>query len=304
MAGTAVVVNEFGAVGIDDAIFAQSLDASDVRLLTNGCLCCTAGEDLAATVWSLARRDERPRRIVIETTGLAEPAAVLRRLIGDPRLRGSTRLDAVVATVDAVNGAATIATEPTAARQAAVADRRIITKSDIAGAAAVSELAARLHAINPGAEILRVDHGQVEPEAIFSASLRRDDGEPDIARWLNRDAYVSVGHRHDHGAHARAWLVEEERPVEWLELAARLGPIIARYGDHLLRVKGVVRTIGDPRPLVIHGVQRVFHPPVRLERWTTPPRTTIIAIGNGPAAGATAAIAEALLLSVASAAAA
>ncbi len=139
MAGTAVVVNEFGAVGIDDAIFAQSLDASDVRLLTNGCLCCTAGEDLAATVWSLARRDERPRRIVIETTGLAEPAAVLRRLIGDPRLRGSTRLDAVVATVDAVNGAATIATEPTAARQAAVADRRIITKGDIAGAAAVSE---------------------------------------------------------------------------------------------------------------------------------------------------------------------
>ena len=98
--------------------------------------------------------------------------------------------------------------------------------------------------------------------------------------------------------------MEEDRPVEWHAFAARLGPIIARHGDHLLRVKGVVRTIGDPRPLVIHGVQRVFHPPVRLERWTAPPRTTIIAIGNGRADGATAEIADALLMSVAPAAAA
>jgi G3E family GTPase len=293
MAGTAVVVNEFGAVGIDDAIFAQSLEAGDIRLLANGCLCCTAGDDLAATIWTLAHRATRPRRIVVETTGLAEPAAVLRRLIGDPRLRTVTRLDTVIATVDSVNGAATLAAEPIAARQAAIADRRIITKGDVSGAAAVETIAVCLRGLNPGAEIRRVDHGQIEPAAIFGAALRREDGTADPARWLNREAYLDAGHGHDH-APARAWLIEEERPVDWVALAARLGPIIARSGDCLLRVKGVVQTVGDPRPLVIHCVQRVFYPPVRLARWTSPPRTSIVAIGTGAAAAATEAMAAAL----------
>lgn len=304
MAGAAVIVNEFGAVGIDDAIFAQSLDAENVRLLANGCLCCTAGDDLAATVWSLARRSERPRRIVIETTGLAEPAAILRRLIGDPRLRGSIRLDAVVATIDALNGAATIAAEPTAARQAAVADRRIITKGDLAGEGAVDDLAARLRDLNPGSAVLRVDHGRAEPDAILSASLRGAGGVADVSHWLNRDPHISGRRSHERGPHAGTWLMEEERPIAWDSFVARLAPIIARHGNHLLRVKGVLYTVDDRRPLVIHGVQRVFHPPVRLDRWTVPRRTSIVAIGDGRAPGAIAEIGAALILSVASAAAA
>jgi G3E family GTPase len=304
MAGTAVIVNEFGMVGIDDAVFAQSLDSDNLRLLANGCLCCTASDDLTATVWSLARRDERPRRIVIETTGLAEPASVLRRLIGDPRLRASTRLDSVVATVDAVNGAATVEADSLAARQVAVADRRIITKGDMAGEEAVADLAARLHRVNPGADVRRVDHGQVHPDAVFGASLRREgDGEADVARWLNRDAFLLREHDHDRGPRAGTWLLEEDRPVCWDALARRLSPIIASRGDLLLRVKGVVHTVGDPRPLVIHGVQHVFHPPVRLGRWTAPPRTTIVAIGDRGAAPAIAEIADALALSVAAPAA-
>jgi G3E family GTPase len=168
----------------------------------------------------------------------------------------------------------------------------------------VSDLAARLRELNPGSGVRRVDHGQAEPDAIFSASLRRDDGGADVGRWLNRDAYLTCSDRHEHGSHARTWLLEAERPIEWNAFAMRLGPIIARHGDHLLRVKGVVHTIGDRRPLVIHGVQCVFHPPVRLDRWTAPPRTTIVAIGDGRAEGAIAEIADALLLSVATAAAA
>ena len=171
MEGTAVVVNEFGAVGIDDAIFAQSTDAENVLLLANGCLCCTAGDDLAATVWSLARRADRPRKIAIETTGLAEPAPVLQRLMSDPRLAQSTRLDTVVATIDAVSGLDNLDRRPIAARQCAVADRRVITKGDIADRAAVEALRQRLRALNPGAEILEVEHGRVDAERLLSAAL-------------------------------------------------------------------------------------------------------------------------------------
>jgi G3E family GTPase len=165
MAGTAVVVNEFGAVGIDDTIFAQSVDAENVLLLANGCLCCSAGDDLAATVWSLARREDRPQRIVIETTGLADPAPVLQRLMGDPRLAQSTRLDTVVATVDAVNGLGNLDEHPVAARQCAVADRRVITKSDLADPEDVGTLKERLKALNPGADILQVERWLLPPAA-------------------------------------------------------------------------------------------------------------------------------------------
>src|ERR1700730_8598800 len=133
MEGTAVVVNELGAVGIDDAIIAEANDETNVFLLKNGCLCCTAGDDLIQTLRNLARRSARtPRQILIETTGLADPVPLLLRLMGDPRLRDAIRLDAVVATVDGLNGLATLDDQPVAASQAAVADRRLITKTDLA----------------------------------------------------------------------------------------------------------------------------------------------------------------------------
>lgn len=286
MAGTAVIVNEFGAVGIDDAIFAQSLDAENVRLLANGCLCCTAGDDLAATVWSLARRPAQPKKIVIETTGLADPAPVLQRLMGDPRLAQATRLDTVVATIDAVSGLKNLDKHPIAARQCAVADRRVVTKSDIAESAEVDALRQRLRALNPGADILQVDRGRVDADVLFGASLYDSKtGRADIDRWLNLDAHHADGAPHDHHTHsAGTWLVEERHPVDWDALSPRLGEIIRRHGDLLLRVKGVIRTTSDSRPLVIHGVQRLFHPPVRLSQWTSAPNTSIVVIGDKSAA--------------------
>jgi G3E family GTPase len=284
MAGTAVVVNEFGEVGIDDAILAQSTDTANVRLLANGCLCCTAGDDLAATLWSLVRRSDAPRRIVIETTGLADPASVLSRLIGDPRLNASTRLDTVVATVDAVNGGRNLDEQPVTVRQAAVADRRLITKGDIAGRAAVDALRGRLEVLNPGASILEVEHGRIDAGDLFGASLFDPNGRADPERWLALAAHRAAArdHEHHHGNHdtAATWLIEKQEPVDWNALSPRLGRIIERHGDLLLRVKGIIRTAGDPRPLVIHGVQRLFHPPVRLDRWTGQPRTSIVLIGD------------------------
>jgi G3E family GTPase len=305
MAGTAVVVNEFGAVGIDDAIFAQSVDAENILLLANGCLCCTAGDDLAATVWSLARRADRPRKIVIETTGLADPAPVLRRLMGDPRLAQATRLDTVVATIDAVSGLKNLADQPVAARQCAVADRRVITKSDITAAGEVDALKERLRALNPVAEILQVSHGAVDAETLLSASLYdAKAGLSDVDRWLNVEAHrgrlsrhAHHDHDHDHDHHATSvatWLLEEDRVVDWEVFLEKLGKIIGRHGDALLRIKGVINASDDPRPIVIHGVQRMFHPPVRLQSWKSQPGTKIVIIGEKGAEPAIAEIAQAL----------
>jgi G3E family GTPase len=316
MAGTAVVVNEFGAVGIDDAIFAETVAGRDLVLLANGCLCCTAGDDLALTLFELTRRTEhRPSRIVVETTGLADPVPLLQKLMGDPRFRQATRLDALVATVDAVNGLANLDSQPVAARQSALADRRIITKSDIARPEDVAALAVRLKALNPAAPILTVSHGAIDADALFGAGLiDARTGRANLERWLNLDALRGARdhqHHHDHdhddhdhdmpahGTDITTWLVEETSPVDWPRLELALGDVIRRHGDTLLRVKGVIRTEGDPKPLVIHGVQKLFHSPVRIERWPGVPKTSIVAIGGPEAEPAVRRIAEALRASVA-----
>ena len=315
MQGTAVIVNEFGEVGIDDAIIAETLNERDLLLLRNGCLCCTVGDDLRRTLWTLAQRRERPTRILVETTGLADPVSLLHRLIGDPRLRPAIRLDAVVATVDAVNGLRNLADQPVAPRQSAVADRRLVTKADLAGTDEIAALSKRLRALNPGAAIWPVTHGEIAADKLFGASLFNDStGEAEVDRWLNLDEYRAQradegAHHHDHpdspaggGAHVgsiRSWLVEESQAVDWDRLSPRLGDIISRYGRSMLRLKGVIRTAGDPRPLVIHGVQQLFHSPVRLKAWPRPPATSIVVIGEGTAATAVGLIGEAIVEAVA-----
>lgn len=297
MRGTAVIVNELGAVGIDDAVFAQSLDQRDVFLLANGCLCCAAGDDLASTVWTLVQRLDRPSRVVIETSGLADPAPALRRLVGDLRLRQTTRLDGLVATVDAVHGSSILSDQPMAQRQAAVADRRLITKSDLASAEEIAALSQHLRALNPGAPIETVSHGDIDAGKLFGASLYDPKtGRADPDRWLNLQVYRAERAVDDrsHDQAVGTWLVEETRPVDWDALSQRLGSIIARQGDLILRLKGIIHTSSDPRPLVIHGVQRLFHSPVWLDRWTRPPMTSIVVIGESKARLAAQEIAAAL----------
>ena len=305
MAGTAVVVNEFGEVGIDDAIIAEVVGREEVLLLSNGCLCCTAGDDLTETLLDLTtgrKGRSAPRRILIETTGLADPVPMLHRLMADPRLRDAIRLDAIVATVDAINGAANLDSQPVAARQSAVADRRVITKSDLVGASQVMELTNRLRGLNPGADIRIVVHGQIAADQLFGASLYDPkQGKADVDRWLGLEGHRTAGHDHTsqdeepaHGQSVRTWLIEEARPVDWTALSDRLRDIVDRHGDVLLRLKGVVWTTDDPRPLVIHGVQRLYHRPVRIEQWPGRPRTSIVLIGSEGALAARRLIAEAL----------
>ena len=191
MQGTAVVVNELGAVGIDDAIIAQSTEATNVFLLKNGCLCCTAGDDLTATLLMLMRRSsEPPRQILIETTGLADPVPLLLRLMIAPDLRDAIRLDALVATVDGLNGLANLDDQPVAARQAGVADRRLITKSDLAEPRQIEALSRRLSELNPGAEIRAISHGTIQASDVLGVSLYDPERRrARLDRWLDLDRY-------------------------------------------------------------------------------------------------------------------
>jgi G3E family GTPase len=235
--------------------------------------------------------------------------------MGDPRLRDAIRLDAVVATVDGVNGLANLDDQPVAANQAGVADRRLITKPDLAEPRQIQALSGRLFELNPGAEIRIICHGAVQASELLGVSLYDPElRRAQLDRWLDLDRYRSrMPHRHPsghgmvrvssapaHGALIRSWLIEQDGALDWEILSPRIGRIVAGYGAALLRVKGVIWTTGDARPLVIHGVQRLFHRPVRIDRWPGAPRTSLVVIGDDNAGAVTAAelLAEALSAAV------
>jgi G3E family GTPase len=294
MEETAVVVNEFGEVGLDHHLLESGRE--DTVLLNSGCLCCTVRNDLVQTLRVLfkrrARREVPPfRRVAIETTGLADPAPILHTLMTDPILAEWFRLDGVITTVDAVAGAATLDRHAESVKQAAVADRLLLTKSDLAAPAARAALEARLRALNPAAPILAVRNGTVAPADLFNAGLYDPDKKsPDVCRWLKAEAYAgttaqadregeerSHGHAHDvnrHGDGIRAFSLSYERALDWDRFNAWIDMVIAAYGANLLRVKGLLDVAGSARPLVIHGVQHVFHPPVALESWPDGERRT------------------------------
>jgi G3E family GTPase len=186
----------------------------------------------------------------------------------------------------------------------------LITKADLAEPAEVAALAEQLKSLNPGAPVEVVANGVIDAARLFGLSLiSPETGRADLDRWLNlepyraqplgrttpRDIHFTGGPAHDEAV--GTWLVEERRPVAWELLSPRLGEIFARYGDSLLRLKGVIWTAGDDRPLVIHGVQRVFHSPVRLQRWSRTPATSIVAIGDHSAAPVIELMADALVAS-------
>jgi len=295
MEETAVVVNEFGEVGLDHHLLESG--SEDTVLLNSGCLCCTVRNDLVQTLRMLFKRRARRevpafRRVVIETTGLADPAPILHTLMTDPVLAEWFRLDGVIATVDAVAGAATLDRHPESVKQAAVADRLLLTKPDLAAAALRDSLAARLRDLNPAAALLDVLNGAVEPAALFNAGLYDPETKSaDVRRWLKAEAYAAAGaahgqgrshghehgHGHDvnrHGDGIRAFSLRYDRPLDWDRFNDWIDMVIAAYGANLLRVKGLLDVAGSDRPLVIHGVQHVFHAPVALDAWPDAERGT------------------------------
>ena len=293
LARTAVIVNEFGEVGLDHLL----VEASDeeIVLLDSGCLCCTVRGDLVRTAGSLlARRAAGTivpfERIVIETTGLADPAPILQALMTDPGIAESLCLEAVIATVDAAAGAATLDAHPESVKQAAIADRIVVTKTDL-GDPAANGLAARLHALNPGAPQLTAVHGAVDARRLFGGGLYDAQARSaDVRAWLAAEAVprARAEHAHHHavGRHDGAvttFCLRRGTPLHAVTLTLFLQVLAEHCGARLLRLKGLVDVLESPdRPALIHGVQHVFHPPAWLDAWPDEDRSTrIVVIGLG-----------------------
>jgi G3E family GTPase len=290
LADTAVLINEFGAVGLDHLLVRQV--AEDVVLLQSGCLCCTVRGDLVEGMRDLfikRVRGEIPEfnRMVIETTGLADPAPIIHTLMTDPLISGRYKLDGIVATVDAVNGSRTLDAQAEAVKQAAMADRLVLTKADIADPVEVEVLRARLRRLNPAAPIIVAANGVLDPAAILNTGLFNPGSKiPDVAGWLNEEAYRAHQHAHHdhhhhhdpnrHDAHIQAFVFSADEPVSWTALAFALELMISSKGENLLRIKGIVNARESADPLAIHGVQHVFHPPAPLPGWPDDDRRTRI----------------------------
>jgi G3E family GTPase len=269
LADTVVIVNEFGAVGLDHLLIEQAIE--DAVLLKNGCICCTVRGDIAdtlETLWQRRESGELPpfRRIAIETTGLADPAPVAHALLAEPGVRYACRLDGIVTTVDALHGALQLELQPEARRQVSMADRILLTKTDIASAAQIAETEARIAALNPGAPLRHIVAGDVAPDDVFD--LGPDDGR--LEQWLRPlDAAGHHGHHHLPFRHAEeigSVVLRRDRPIAWHALQSWLESVLSLRGDSVLRLKGIVWLEGDPRPVVLQGVHHVMHPPVHLER--------------------------------------
>ena len=298
---TVVIVNEFGEIGLDHLLM-ETVDEGMV-LLSAGCLCCTVRGDLIATLEDLLRKRDNDRilpfkRVIIETTGLADPAPILHAVLYHPYLSMRYAVEGVVTVVDAVNGAATLDAHREAVKQAAVAERIVVAKTDlVADQASLALLRERLHRLNPGAELLDAD---APAEAVIAGGLFGLDGKiADVAAWLKTEAVEEAereshahqhGHHHHHHGHdhhhhdvnrhddkIRAFCLTSETPIRQGTLDMFLDLLRSSQGAKLLRVKGLVALAEDPEhPVVIHGVQHVIHVPAVLPRWPSEDRRSRI----------------------------
>ena len=278
--GTAVIVNEFGAVGIDHDLIAQATD--DTILLANGCMCCAVRGDLVEALNRMGERTGPPlRQVLIETSGLADPGPILRTLMADPGIRSRFELAGVACTVDAVLGMGTLDRHPESVRQVAVADLLFLSKTDLLeDGASLSPLMERLRAINPVAELHA--EGASQPQVLHGhIQARRSTQAPPAeapfyrAQHTAGDVAADAAPRHRDGI--STFVLVRDVPLPRDAFAAWLDMVIAMRGEDLLRVKGLVHQAEDPdRPLVIHGVQHLFHPPESLPAWPSADRRTRI----------------------------
>jgi len=297
LADTLVLINEFGEIGLDHLLVERA--EGDMILMSSGCLCCTIRGDLVSTLEDLLKRRDNNRiapfqHVLIETTGLADPAPVLHTIMFHPYLMLRYRLEGVITLVDAVNGASTLDAHEESVKQAAVADRLLLSKTDlITDVAALEALKKRLHTLNPAAQMMLVD--QAMPTNLFNTGLYDAATKTaDVTHWLNAEAVEKAEHdhhhhghdhhHHDHGhdvnrhdARIRAHCLRSDKPLDPRGFDLFLNMLREFHGPSLLRVKGIVALSDDlSRPLVIHGVQHVFHPPVRLEAWPDADHSTRI----------------------------
>jgi len=302
MAETAVLVNEFGDIGIDH-LLVESVDEEMVQL-TTGCLCCTVQGDLTRALRELFLKRAKGeitkfRRVLIETTGLADPAPILHTLINDPILAHRYFLDGVISTVDGVHGMGQLARQTECRKQTAVADRIVITKTDMVDKTSLPALEGAIKALNPAAPIHHAAHGDVDPSSLFGCGLYDPASKSfDVQNWLREEAYHDEheenDHDHDHqnldknrhGSDIEAFCMVYDEPLEWPAFIAWIQTLITHKGENLLRIKGIVSIVDEDKPIAIHGVQHVFHNPVRLPDWPSEDRRSrIVFITRGIEAG-------------------
>jgi len=286
---TAVIINEFGDVSLDHLLVEYVSD--NMVLLQSGCLCCTMRGDLVDALETLLRDLDARRctfsRVLLETTGLADPAPVLHTVMSHPYLLLRYRLDGVVTVVETLNGETSLDAYPEAVKQAAVADRIVLSKTDLASAEQRKRIVERLRALNPAAPILDAAKGEATVDKITACGLYDPARKiPDVKKWLAAEAYADSeaghghAHGHDHGHdhehldrnrhdnHIRSFVLTTDEPMPAGTLAMFLELVRSQYGAQLLRVKGILKLAEMPdTPVAVHGVQHVFHPTTRLERW-------------------------------------
>ena len=281
---TAVVVNEFGEIGLDGILIKHSED--QIVEMTSGCLCCTIRGDIRQTLLDLHTKRTNGdipafNRVIVESTGLADPAPVVHTLMSDPLLDRRYMLGGVVTTVDALTGMATLAHHQECEKQAAVADRLVITKTDLNNSpdpdGSLGELQTRLSALNPTAIILDRHNAEFNYHHLFDTPLFNPDTKTmNVRSWLNAevtDDHHNHGHHHHHdvnrhGSAIRAFTLTFDEPVTIEAFASSLEALSLTQGESILRIKGIVNTLDRPGiPLVIHGVQHVFHDPAWLDEW-------------------------------------
>ncbi len=281
MAGALVIINEFGDVGLDHLLVERPQD--ETILLANGCLCCTINGDLVVTLSSLIERRAGAEiapfdRVLIETTGLADPVPLLQTILGDPEISGAFRLDAIVTVVDSVNGGQQLDRHFESVKQATAADRLVLSKTDLAAEAAQAALRSRLAQLNAGADMIVAVNGDVPADRLMGRGQGRD-----WQHWLDdHHAHAGEGRRHHHHHHddapgedgVRTFTFRREAPVTADGLRLWLNALGRFKGPSLLRMKGIVNVGGAP--VVVQAVQNVFHEPVELAQWPTPDETTQI----------------------------
>lgn len=293
LAGTMVLVNELGEIGIDHHLVEHASEST--LLLENGCLCCAMRDDLKAALKDLHSRRARgeiPRyeRIVVETTGIADPVPIAYTLLAEPVLQHHYRLGNVVTVVDAVNAPAQLDRFEEAVRQVALADRLVASKLDLAGPAALEALRPRLAALNPTVPILAADSPDLDPVDLLVTDVyhRRSRGR-EVERWMRstREAMAADGgpagggHGSPHAA-VTAFCFTFDAALDWTAFGVWMSMLLHRHGDRVLRMKGLLNVAGVPGPVLVNGVQHLVHPPAHLDRWPDEDRRSrVVVISTG-----------------------
>lgn len=278
---TAVIMNEFGEIGLDHQLL-QKADGP-LALLAGGCVCCTVVGSLSPTLKNLfmaASRGEIPpfERVIIETTGIADPAPILDTLINERWIAARFSLNGVLTTVDAVLGEQQLDSYFEATRQIAVADHLLLTKTDLADPSVSAALQARLDMLNPGAPVQVVEHGKIDSGLLFGTGPYDPASKSgDVLKWLNTSRYRPVegtpllgrkpAHAPDHDERIRSFSLQFDEALEWQGIYAALQVLLNFRAKSLLRMKAIVHLKGKDRPTVLHAVQHILYPPVELDGW-------------------------------------